>query len=29
MESWGKRGLETASANMGKLVDICRDWKCR
>jgi GDSL-like Lipase/Acylhydrolase family len=29
MEKWGKRGLQTASANMDKLVNICRDWKCR
>ena len=29
MEKWGKRGLEVASANMDKLVALCRDWQCR
>jgi hypothetical protein len=29
MEKWGRRGLEVASANMDKLVALCRDWQCR
>jgi hypothetical protein len=29
MESWGKRGLELAGANLDKLVGLCRDWQCR
>ena len=29
MEKWGKRGLESASANLDKIVALCRDWQCR
>ena len=29
MESWGKRGLELAGANLDKLVGLCREWQCR
>src|SRR5262245_10602247 len=29
MEAWGKRGLDMASANMDKIVELCRGWQCR
>lgn len=29
MQKWGQRGLEAASANLDKLVAICREWQCR
>jgi hypothetical protein len=29
LESWGKRGLELAGANLDKVVALCRDWQCR
>jgi hypothetical protein len=29
MERWGRRGLETASVNLDKVVEICREWQCR
>ncbi len=29
LESWGKRGLELASANLDKVVGLCREWQCR
>lgn len=29
MESWGKRGLEVAGANLDKLVGLCREWQCK
>ena len=29
LESWGRRGLEIAGANLDKLVGLCRDWQCR
>ncbi|MGQ0583110.1 MAG: hypothetical protein ACT4O6_14330 [Reyranella sp.] len=29
LESWGRRGLEVAGGNLERVVDICRDWKCR
>ncbi len=29
MESWGRRGLEVAGANLDKIVTLCRDWRCR
>ncbi|MBX9946787.1 MAG: SGNH/GDSL hydrolase family protein [Reyranella sp.] len=29
MESWGRRGLEVAGANLDRIVAICRDWHCR
>lgn len=28
-ESWGRRGLETASANLDKVVSQCAEWNCR
>jgi hypothetical protein len=28
MEEFGQRGLETAAANLGKLAELCRQWKC-
>ena len=28
MESWGRRGLEVAGANLDKIVNLCRDWQC-
>jgi hypothetical protein len=28
LESWGRRGLGVAGANLDKVVEICRDWKC-
>jgi GDSL-like Lipase/Acylhydrolase family len=29
MEKWGKRGLSIASANLDKVVALCRQWDCR
>ena len=29
LERWGRRGLEVAGGNLERVVDICRDWKCR
>lgn len=29
LESWGRHGLEVAGGNLDRIVDICRDWKCR
>jgi|GEM_PF-6852262 len=29
MESWGRRGLDVAGANLDRVVAICRDWQCR
>ena len=29
LESWGRRGLEVAGANLDKIVDLCREWRCR
>ena len=29
LEGWGRRGLEMAGANLDKIVDLCRDWRCR
>jgi hypothetical protein len=29
LESWGRRGLELAGANLDKLVGVCREWQCR
>ena len=29
MESWGRRGLEVAGANLDRIVELCREWHCR
>lgn len=29
LESWGRRGLETAAGNLDKVVKICREWDCQ
>jgi len=29
MESWGRRGLEVAGANLDRIVTLCREWRCR
>lgn len=29
LESWGRRGLEVAGANLDRIVDLCREWNCR
>jgi hypothetical protein len=29
MESWGRRGLEVAGANLDRIVELCREWNCR
>jgi hypothetical protein len=29
LKDWGERGLAVAAANLDKVVEICRDWKCR
>jgi hypothetical protein len=29
LESWGRRGLEVAGANLDHIVDLCRKWQCR
>ena len=29
LESWGRRGLEVAGANLDRIVALCRDWNCR
>jgi hypothetical protein len=29
LDSWGRRGLEIAGANLDKLVGLCRHWRCR
>jgi hypothetical protein len=28
MEAWGRRGLALADANMDKIANLCREWKC-
>jgi len=28
MESWGRRGLEVAAANLDRIVALCREWDC-
>jgi hypothetical protein len=28
LESWGRRGLEVAGANLDRIVDLCREWNC-
>jgi hypothetical protein len=29
MEDWGRRGLEVAGANLDRIVELCREWRCR
>jgi hypothetical protein len=29
LEAWGRRGLENAAANLGKIVQRCAEWRCR
>ena len=29
VESWGRRGLEVAGANLERIVDFCLEWQCR
>jgi hypothetical protein len=29
LEAYGRRGLETAAANLGRIVERCRAWNCR
>jgi hypothetical protein len=28
MAEWGRRGLQLATENMDKIVDLCREWQC-
>jgi len=29
MAEWGRRGLQLATENMDKIVDLCREWQCK
>src|SRR6266851_2333863 len=29
LESWGRRGLDVAGANLDRIVTLCREWQCR